>query len=765
MTKPTSVAVFGAGIAGLTAAHELIERGFAVDVYETEAASLFESDCGVGGMARTQWGWAPTAWSLAVDRTSDPWPAKRTGRPDDQADARRALAAVVPFAVDSADIGTDGIEVITNVARELAKLGTAWRYRIHVRGFTHTNEPPLPVDADPAAGATRWDHRRARAVREALVSAIQTAGGTPGIFQTVALGFGHPDDWRKTAAERCYVAFFIVEDVVPGEHGFRFFPAFYRHLRDTMRRTPIADAEVAFVETMRSVHDNLVSTSIERFSPADRLPFEMPRHRLGSLQELFDLVVRMFQATGYTRQDVQQLMVKIFKFLTSCPERRAKEYENVSWWDFIEGDRLSPRMQAHLQSMPQLLVAMSARESDARTFGDVVAQLLKDQVLLDPRTDGLLNGPTTEAWFANWRRYLEHQGVRFRRGTLTGFHLWSGQLWPTALVLVRRDDGTEEWRKRIIIRDYTVVAVPPQAIQSIIRADDRLDRGDFQKIRRFDLGNTDVASPTGALRHMTGIQYFLPAEFKMVEGHSVYPDAPWRLSSVFQTQFWHRRRGWWDGYRGVLSAVLCDWGRPGRRGVPAWALSPDEIAREVWEQILETIPAEQRPHVPHPLLYHFDERMEERAGGYHNTSPLLINRPGEFPERPGELGELGYDTHGSWRVVFAGNLMQTHTRMTTMESANESGRHAVNAILEREGFQGDRCTIEPVEDHELDELRYFVDLDRALFAEDLKHFVDIVGLDALPDYVLRFDAGARTMDAVLGGIRDLYDRLVRAAGR
>src|SRR5215208_4561345 len=32
---------------------------------------------------------------------------------------------------------------------------------------------------------------------------------------------------------------------LPGEHGFRFFPAFYRHVPDTMRRIPVAGGTVA----------------------------------------------------------------------------------------------------------------------------------------------------------------------------------------------------------------------------------------------------------------------------------------------------------------------------------------------------------------------------------------------------------------------------------------------------------------------------------------------------------------------------------------
>src|SRR4051794_16057467 len=41
---------------------------------------------------------------------------------------------------------------------------------------------------------------------------------------------------------------------LPGEHGFRFFPSFYQHLPDTMKRIPVAGQR-------QGVYDNLVQAS------------------------------------------------------------------------------------------------------------------------------------------------------------------------------------------------------------------------------------------------------------------------------------------------------------------------------------------------------------------------------------------------------------------------------------------------------------------------------------------------------------------------
>src|SRR4051794_29121863 len=50
------VTIFGAGITGLSAAHELIERGFRVRVVEPVASEDREYEAEVGGLARNQFG-------------------------------------------------------------------------------------------------------------------------------------------------------------------------------------------------------------------------------------------------------------------------------------------------------------------------------------------------------------------------------------------------------------------------------------------------------------------------------------------------------------------------------------------------------------------------------------------------------------------------------------------------------------------------------------------------------------------------------------
>jgi hypothetical protein len=371
---------------------------------------------------------------------------------------------------------------------------------------------------------------------------------------------------------------------------------------------------------------------------------------------------------------------------------------------------------------------MRAKVSDARTMGNIAVQLMLDQATGRRRTDGTLNAPTTLAWFGPWRRYLENQGVEFVNAALVTFEEGDDQLVP----VVRYADGQEEEDERF---RYCVVAISPQEAQEVIRTA-KLRGDDCDKIRRLDLGDARRADPGGIVDHLSGIQYYFRSEVKFVAGHTVFPDSEWGLSSIAQPQFWARRRGWWDGYLGLISVDIGDWHTASRKTEKtAWDSTRQEIAEEVWRQIRDTLPEEGR--IPDPILYHLDENIEfatrgPRAGlPVRNKTPLVINHTGRFHERPGKPEH--YELDPAKRIVFAGTYMQTYTRMTTMEAANESGRHAVNAILKQEEFEGDYCMIADPEKFEIDDLKWLVDLDRQLWDLDLPHFVDILRLEELPE--------------------------------
>ena len=69
---------------------------------------------------------------------------------------------------------------------------------------------------------------------------------------------------------------------LPGEHGFRFFPRFYKHIIDTMARTPYRGS--------RSVAENLVDTTCTIFTRFGRRPLKLPTITPSNVPELFTLV-------------------------------------------------------------------------------------------------------------------------------------------------------------------------------------------------------------------------------------------------------------------------------------------------------------------------------------------------------------------------------------------------------------------------------------------------------------------------------------------
>src|SRR5688572_24314106 len=179
---------------------------------------------------------------------------------------------------------------------------------------------------------------------------------------------------------------------LPGEHGFRFFPGFYRHLPDTMGRIPLAGGTVV---------DHLVGATRILFAQAGG-PNEIiaPAHLPESAED-FAVLARFLRnaatQVGVPPHEYAILVERLLTLLTSCDERRIGQWDLQSWWEFTGAERRSAAFQRFLaDGLTRTLVAARGREMSARTGGAVLVQLVPDLVRRGGRDDGRLDGPAGE---------------------------------------------------------------------------------------------------------------------------------------------------------------------------------------------------------------------------------------------------------------------------------------------------------------------------------------------------------------------------------
>lgn len=750
MPVPT-IFIFGGGIAGMTAAHELIERGFGVTLYERDQD--FESreegfPCAVGGVARSQW--ARVAPPVIEWEQPEPLPI---AWPADKLFDRKSRQ--IEFERGSSRLSDKARATLDRFVADLSEhkpIGPVW-----IRSEYHEG-----VETQTVA-------KRRRSVVLKYLKKRWRPPASQGSFEVIADGakLFLPLSVCKPG-DKSIVTLQLEEYIVPGEHGFRYFPSFYRHVFDTMQRIPLpveSGSDGREYEHARlSVLDNLVPTRTMWLAAAKGRgeSIEFPRKRPGSLREAVDRIKDALGKLGYTAADIAQLSLKLFKYMTSSPARR-EEYEQISWWDFIEGDQLSPRARQHMDTAPEILGAMVARQSDARTLGSVTVQLLLDQIEARERTDATLVGPTTLAWFRPWRKYLAYRGVQFRCGTLIDFEVEGDKVLP----VVKLPDGKRE-TPETGYKDYYILAVPlPELVDvgggglagKFLDAVSGLsgDVSDFTKIQEMNVPNWNDREQgrEGPLQHLVGIQYYLRVDDRgAAPGHTLYVDSPWRLSSISQPQFWsiNELPGYFfpeyattnNIYQGILSVDIGNLRDGGDGYKPAWECTRQEIAEETYRQIRAVHRPGERDRLLPPWFCHIDQSLifgEISKKPEKNTSPYLVNLPEQWACRPGTPGKYQLQT-GRW--VLAGTHMKTYTRLTTMEAANESARHAVNAILddivdlpnERGELQyrewtPDRCLVVDPEKNEHPDLRWFQEVDEKLHEIGLDHCLDILEINEL----------------------------------
>jgi uncharacterized protein with NAD-binding domain and iron-sulfur cluster len=197
---------------------------------------------------------------------------------------------------------------------------------------------------------------------------------------------------------------------LPGEHGFRFFPGWYRHLPDTLKRIPYEDKTVAH---------NLVAADVNVLASYDRDPIRALLRIPTSLNELktaAEFPVELLKL-GITPEDVKFFFGKLWTFLTSSEERRRAVYDNQTWWQFLEADKQSPEFRAYLvDAATRNTVAARPKEASAYVIAKIAIQTLLDTLTPQTAFDRVLNGPTNEVWIDPWVDYLKGLGVWFHDG-------------------------------------------------------------------------------------------------------------------------------------------------------------------------------------------------------------------------------------------------------------------------------------------------------------------------------------------------------------
>jgi len=458
---------------------------------------------------------------------------------------------------------------------------------------------------------------------------------------------------------------------LPGEHGFRFFPRFYRHITHTMGRIPYGPTG--------TVADNLVDTTRCQLTRFGRQTVDLiarsPR-TLTDVRAALDDVSRFLNGDlNLTHDDLRFFGSKIWQIVTSCRERRNEEYEKLAWWDFIGAEHRSPAYQKLLaHGITRSLVAAKARSASTKTIGDIFVQLLFDILTPGPSTDRVLNGPTNDVWIDPWRRYLESQGVAYHLNSKVIAVSFDGQRIRSATI-------NRGGSKTTVTGDYFIFALPVEDVIDLITPE--MMKADPQLTSLFTLD--DITE------WMNGIQIYLTEDVPLARGHSIYVDSPWALTSISQAQFWRHvsLSGYGDGtIRGIISVDISEWGEPGLNGKAAKDCTPEEIKTEVWEQLKRSLNYGDVVVLKDEQLHSFslDPSLSRLQGTTANEEPLLVNLVDTWKLRPEAVSKIP-------NLFLASDYVRTYTDLATMEAANEAARRAVNGLLDAAGSAAARCSI------------------------------------------------------------------------
>jgi uncharacterized protein with NAD-binding domain and iron-sulfur cluster len=527
-----------------------------------------------------------------------------------------------------------------------------------------------------------------------------------------------------------------------GEHGFRFFPGFYKHVVDTMKRIPFGK---------RCVADNLVDTTKIQIASDEKASLFVPARfpqAAGELKPALSFILGLLGGQlELNSVELAYISSKIWQFLTSCDERRMTEYEKISWYDYIEAATHSEAFQTVFgHGITRSLVAAKARRASTKTIGNIFMQMLLYILQPGVAADRVLNGPTSEVWIRPWQEHLKSLGVVYHLDAeVRGITCSRGRVTGATIV---RDRTTYEAKG-----DYFISALPVERIADLITP----------ALAAADPALAAIPTLSDSVEWMNGIQFYLTEDVPLVHGHTIYLESPWALTSISQAQFWtgYDMAAHGDGrVRGILSVDVSNWETPGLNCKKAIDCSREEIKEEVWNQMRVALNVGGQRVLKEENLHSWfldpdiTDADPARPGGRSNLEPLLVNYVDTWRLRPEAVTRIP-------NFFLASDYVRTYTDLATMEAANEAARRATNGILAVSGVAAPSCELWPLQEPQL--LEPFKAYDRMRFRQGQAW--DCYGIEMVQHALNVGSAASAASQSSDGGEGPSAAKLAGVAGR
>ena len=572
-----------------------------------------------------------------------------------------------------------------------------------------TDKPEIHIIGGGVAGLSAAHELLARGFRVSVYERKSMPGGKARSIDIEASDYPHS---RKP---------------LPAEHGFRFFPGFYRHLDETM-------AEIPGSRENSTVADALVRVDHLNYGRLQKDVVTIPTHFPGNVRGFLDLVKKWTSKEGMEVPwwEFASWFLKMLRVSCSCDERINEQYERWSWWEFLDTYKKSTEFKRYVGNGSRLLVAADPHKASARTSARINEQMFMDQ--MERKADRVLDGPTNQAWIFPWMHKLLEHGEDFKFYTdvkvtefttdassnrVTGFTLQCEHEDGQCQRIIACDPMTGPQHAAAglpehVTGDQFICAVPVEVAAEFIRKRELSDKPwtDLSKLdpalRTLDILREDI-------QWMNGVLFYLKGDAGSLEGHSVYVDSPFALSSVFQQHYWHEAFKL-DQYgngdlTGILSVVVSNWidtstcpDRPScdlpncgeghlhsRSAKKTFSNEGKQaLIDEIWADLKTTLTINGQPILDNKHLeYAFvDPAIRLVNGKTVNDEPLLVNRANRVHLRPHAVTAIS-------NFFLAGDYVRTETDLATMEAANESTKLAVNGLLDALKDPEKRCTIHP----------------------------------------------------------------------